>query len=213
MRRCLSCLVFVVLGVLLVVPSAGAATGQTFHFRFHGTFAEAEWFHATSTSFTDTYVNVSKSKSGSQELFLDRFRQTFDSNGNTTGGVDTSLDVTSGFSFSIDAKKFDTASLSGSGLPATRCTFDANFNLVGCSNVTLSVSVQWTGQGPLGHETANDHFKLGGFSVNDHFSGAVRNALASGTVGSATLSANDLAFADMGRANSGTVLVCIGNNC
>src|SRR5690242_305851 len=109
MRRSLGCLVLIVLGVLVIVPSAGAAPGQTFHIRFQGTFAEAEWFHATSASFTDTYVNVSRSKSGSEELFLDRFRQTFDSSGNTTGGVDTSLDVTSGFSFSIDAKKFDTA--------------------------------------------------------------------------------------------------------
>jgi hypothetical protein len=70
------------------------------------------------------------------------------------GYTDTSADVTSGFAFTIN-KNLTSARASGSNLPATTCTFDANFNLIGCTDTTIDVSADWTGQGPLGHGTSN----------------------------------------------------------
>jgi len=59
----------------------------------------------------------------------------------------------------------------------------------------------------------NDHFKVTGFSANDHFNGTDRTATATGTFSGSTLSASDLQFADLGFANSGSIFRCIGNGC
>ena len=120
--------------------------------------------------------------------------------------------MASGFSFTL-RQPLASASLSGSGLPATTCTFDANFNTIGCSATTIDVSVTWTGQGAITRGRFNEHFKNGGFSEIDHFSGTNRHAVATGTVGGLTLSASELQFADLATLKSGTVTICIGNSC
>src|SRR5436309_11041597 len=122
MRRALIGLAVTTFTVLALAGPASAAPGQVTQFRFHGTFAAADWFTSSATSFTDTFVNVSKSLQGS-ELFVDQFTANFDANGNFTGATDTSADVTTGFSFTIDKAQLTSASTSGSGLPATTCTF------------------------------------------------------------------------------------------
>jgi len=204
MRRALLGLVVAVLASLVVAAPANATV---FREHFHGTIAEAGWFTSTSTS--DTFTSVSASKS---ELFVDVFTETFDASGNFTGATDTFADVTGGFSFSINGK-LSSAHVSGSDLPAQTCTYDADFNLVGCTDTTVSVDVSWTATGPLSHGTFNDHFKVDGFSFNDHFSGASRDATASGSVAGQALGADDLEFADLLRANSLSISRCIGANC
>jgi hypothetical protein len=211
MRRTLIGLA-VALAVLAVAGPVSAAPGQVTHFRFHGSFADAEWFMSTDTSFTDTFINVSKSRTGS-ELFVDQFTANFDASGNFTGASDTFADVTSGFTFSIDSSKLSQASVSGSGLPATTCTYDADFNQIGCTDTTIDVSATWAGQGPIARESSNDHFRVDGFSVNFHFNGTDRGATATGSIGGVTLTASDLVFADLGTANAGEVDLCIGNTC
>jgi hypothetical protein len=212
MKRALIGLAVTALTVLAFAGPASAASGQVSRFSFHGTFADAFWSTSSATSFTDTSVTVSKSTQGS-ELFVDQFSGNLDANGNFTGGTDTSADVTSGFSFTIDKAQLTSGSTSGSGLPATTCTVDANFNFIGCHATTIDVSGTWTGQGPIGRSVANDHFKSAGFSVNDHFSGTDRAATATGSVGGLTLGASELQFADLGTTNSGTTTVCIGLSC
>jgi len=211
MRRTLIGLA-VALAVVAVAGPASAAPGQVTHFRFHGSFAEAEWFMSTDTSFTDTFINVSRAKQGS-ELFVDQFTANFDASGTFTGATDTFADVTSGFMFSIDSAKLSGASVNGSGLPATTCTYDADFNLIGCTDTTIDASATWTGQGPIARGTFNDHFKVDGFSVSDHFNGTDRDATATRSIGGLTLTASDLEFADLGTTNAGTTTLCIGNSC
>ena len=197
--------------VLALTGQAIAASGQVTQFRFHGTFADAFWFTSSATSLTGTSVNVSKSMQGS-ELFVDQFTANLDAHGNFTGATDTFADVTSGFSFAID-HTLTSASTSGSGLPATTCTLDANFNLIGCSATTIDVTVTWTGQGPISRAVIDDHFKSDGFSETDHFNGTDRAATATGTVAGLTLSTSELQFANLGTANSGTITICIGTSC
>lgn len=211
MRRALIGLAVTAFTVLVFAGPASAASGQVTRFSFHGTFADAFWFTSSATSFTDTFVNVSQSMQGS-ELFVDNFTGNLDKKGNFTGGTDTFADVTSGFSVAID-KALTTGSTSGSGLPATTCTVDANFNFINCSATTIDVTVAWTGQGPISRSVFNDHFKSTGFSVNDHFNGTDRAATANGTVAGSTVGASQLQFADLGTANSGTTTVCIGTTC
>jgi len=206
MRRVVMGLLVAVVGSLALVGSAGAAPGQTTHFRFHGNFAEALWFVSSSTSFADTTFNVSQSKTG-KELFVERFV------GTQSGETDTVVDVTSGFSFSIDTKTLGTASVSGSSLPARRCTYDVDGNLIGCSHVRVAFQASLTGQGPIIKGTANDHFKSDGFSVTDHFNGTDRNAIATGSFAGIALRASQLEFADLGHTNEGSVSVCKGTGC
>ena len=212
MRRVLIGLAVTAFTVLAFAGPASAAPGQVTQFRFHGTFADAFWSTSSATSFTDTSVTVSKSMQGS-ELFVDVFTGNVDANGNFTGGTDTSADVTSGFSFAIDKAQLTSGSTTGSGLPATTCTVDANFNFINCRATTIDVTVAWTGQGPISRAVANDHFKSTGFSVNDHFNGTDRDATAAGTVAGSTVGASQLQFADLGFTNSGTTTVCIGTTC
>ena len=212
MRRLVIGLAVAALTVLSLAGPASAATGQVTHFRFHGAFVDADWFTSSATSFTDTFINVSKSKQGS-ELFVDQFTGNLDANGNFTGGTDTSADVTSGFSFAIDQQRLTSASASGSGLPATTCTIDANGNPISCSATTVDVNATWTGQGPIGRSVSNDHFKSDGFSVNDHFNGTSRTATAAATIGGFPQPLGELQFADLGTAKSGTTTICRGISC
>jgi hypothetical protein len=212
MRRVLFGLSVMALTVLVLAGPASAASGQVTHFRFHGPFAEADWLTSTASSFTETYINASQTKQG-PELYVDQLAGNTDASGNFTGGVETTADVFSGFSFAIDKTKLTTASTSGSGLPATACTLDANFNPISCTSTTIDVAAGWTGQGPITRSVFNDHSKTAGFSINDHFSGTDRNAAVTGTLGSVTLDPADVQYADLGTTNSGTVTVCRGTGC
>jgi hypothetical protein len=214
MRRALIGLAVAAFTVLAFAGPASAAPGQVkqvTHLKFSGTFADAGWYISSATSSTSTYVNVSQSTQGT-ELSVDQYTQNLDANGNFTGATDTFADVTSGFSLTIE-KSLGSASTSGSGLPATTCTYDANYNQIGCSDTTIDVNASWTGQGPITRGVFNQHFKTVGFSENDHFGGTNRAATATGTVGGLTLSAADLQFADLGTTKSGTTTICIGSSC
>jgi hypothetical protein len=211
MKRALIGLAVTAVTVLAFAGPASAASGQVTRFNVHGTFADAFWFSSTATSFTATSVSVQQSQ-GSQ-LAVDQFTANTDANGNITGGTDTFANVTSGFSFTADKAQLTTGSTSGSGLPATTCAVDANGNDINCSATTIDLTVTWTGQGPITRGVSNDHFKTAGFSQNDHFNGTDRAATATATIAGNTLSASDLQFGDLGFANSGTIVRCIGNSC
>jgi hypothetical protein len=213
MRRALLALAVTACTILALTWSASVASAQVItHFRFSGNSAEADWATSTATSFTDTLVTVSTSKNQGSELFVDRFTAHFAANGNFTGATDTTAEVTRGFSFTL-GHRLASARLSGSGLSATTCTFDANFDQTGCRATTIGVTVTWTGQGPIGRGVSNEHFKFGGFRVNDHLNGTFRDATATGTVAGHTLRASQLQFADLATTKSGTTTVCIGNAC
>jgi hypothetical protein len=213
MRRIIIGFAAVIAAALSITAVASASPAQAFHFKFNGVFAEALWETSTASTITDTYISPSRTTNGQQQLFLDQFTQTVDQNGAFEGATDTSALVTSGFSFTINSSTFDTASVSGTNIPAQTCTFDANFDLIGCTDTTIDASAAWTGQGPVTQSVSGDHFHTFGFTETDHFSGKSREATASGTIGGLTLSTGDLVFADLGTARSGSVFVCTGANC
>jgi hypothetical protein len=212
MRRALIGFAITALTVLSVAGPASAAPGQVTHFTTHGILAEADWFTSSATSFTDTLINASQSQQVSL-LFVDQFTGNRDANGNVTTYTQTSAEVTSGFSFAIDKTALTSASVSGPGLPATTCTFDADFNEIGCNATTIDVNATWTGQGPLGRSVGNLHFKTDGFSVTSHSNGTSRDATATGTAGGLTLNAADLQFADLRNTHENETTICTGSNC
>jgi hypothetical protein len=213
MKRVLCGLVMSLVAVLSCVGSASASTGQVFHSTFNGTFAEAQWYTFTTTANTSTYINPSRAPSGQEQLFLDQLTENYSPAGDFLGATDTSALVTSGFSFTIDSRTLDTASVTGTSIPAQTCTFDANFNLIGCSDTAIDASANWTGQGPVNKSVSGDHFHTFGFTATDHFSGTSRFATATGNIGGLTLGMGDFAFGDIGKVHSGSVTICIGTNC
>lgn len=210
MRRVLTVIAVSLLGVLSLAGPASAAPGQVTHFTYNGTFADADWFVTSGNTFTDTYLSVSKARTGSQ-LFLQKFVGHNDSEGEFLGGTQTSVDVPSGFAFTIDASKLTAASVQATDLPATVCEVDADGNLVEpCTSTTVDVSARWTGVGPTSRSVSNSHFSTEGFRVNDHFNGTGRDAVATGTVAGSTLTADELQFASLGKTKSGTTKFCVG---
>ncbi len=210
MRRTLAGLAVAALTVLFLPGAASAAGAQVTHFNVRGTFADAFWSTSTDTSATETFVNVAR-PGHAPELGVDQVTINRDENGNVTGGTETSAKVTSGFSFTIDAARLTSASLSGPGLPATTCTLDAALNPISCRTISIDVAANWTGQGPLSRSVLNEHFKSGGYSLITHGNGTFRDARATGTVARLTLSASQ--FADLGNTHSGSTTICVGSSC
>jgi hypothetical protein len=188
--------------------TAAAAPAQTLH--FNGSFAQALWETQTSSSITETFVFAQSDRNGAAFLFLDQFTENFDSNGNFTGATDVFGEADSGVSFS-SSHSLATATASAT-VPVTSCSYDADFNLIGCSDAgTIDVSASWTGEGPIARGTFNQNFHQDGFHEVDHFTGSDRQATATATVGGTSLGTGDLLFAELGTAVSGTVIVC--HNC
>lgn len=215
MKRTLFGLAVAALTVLALAGPAGAAAGKAQVFRFQGAFAEAMWTSSTDTSSTTTNVTVSTSRQGS-ELFVAQFTSNFEG-GNFTGFTRTEVGVpgepqpgvTSGFSFAIDQVKLTSATLSGAGLPATTCTYDADGNQIGCSPATVGVDATWEGQGPITRGVENSVMNGGGIVFVFHTNGTSRDATATATFTGLPAPLGELQFADLGTTNSGQVKVCI----
>ncbi|MBO0824927.1 MAG: hypothetical protein J2P27_13880 [Actinobacteria bacterium] len=186
--------------------AASAAPGQVFKLKVVGGFADAGWFSTNidNTVQVSTFVQVDQT-----QLFIDQFTTNFDADGNFTGGTDTFTDVTEGYSFSSDGIKMTTGSLSGSGIPATTCDVDANFNDTNCTDTTMDLTVDFTGQGKVVREIANDNINLGLLHERDHLNETDRQGTtATGTLSGSTL--GDSQVADLGFAKQGTTVVCFG---
>lgn len=215
MRRVLIGLGVIGLGAtaftFVATAGASATAGQVAKLRIlHGPVAIAGWMSGAGTSSTTTTsVMVTPS-----ELSVDHFVGKVDANGNVTGpGTDTFAAVTSGFSVAIDKAHLTTASTRGSGIPATTCHVDANFNETNCHATTIKVTVAWTGQGPVLREVSNAHFKQGAFSENEHLNGAIRDATATGTFSGRALDPTAFQFGQLAFINNGIVVRCIGLSC
>lgn len=205
---------FLVLFVLIVLvggsSTAAAAPAGTIHFHFNGSFAESAWGTQTSNSFTDTFVFVQRDRHGNIILDFDQFTTNVDNSGNFTGATDVFGEADSGVSFST-TRGLSSATVSAA-VPVTSCSYDADFNLIGCVDAgTLDVSADWTGEGPIARGTMTNNFHQDGFHEVDHFTGTDRQATATATVDGTSLGTDDLLFADLGTANSGSVQIC--HNC
>lgn len=206
MRRALVALAVTALAVLSLGAPASAAPADVTHFTFHGKFADADWYVGSNAGFTDTFIRISTSTDG-PELVVDQTSGSKDAADAFLGGTETIVDVTSGFSFAIDTQ-LTGAGVSASGVPATTCTLDAEFNQTECSSTSIDVSASWTGQGPLSRTVVNTNFKQGVVRIITHLNATGRQATASGLVGGLTLS--DLQFANLGTAKSGYTEICVG---
>jgi hypothetical protein len=173
--------------------NAGAAGSPVTHARSNMAFADAGWFTESGDEFTASGVSAGKSLWGTgSEIHVWRTSGTM---GGTTTSV--SADATSGFRFTIDAKRLSGASVSATDLPAVKCTYDENGEQVGeCTDTTVDLNVTWSGRGTVTKGSYNEHVRSGGSMTRVHVLWTSRDALASGSLDGA-LSAADLEYAGL----------------
>jgi hypothetical protein len=204
----------VVLGLVAVASgtSSAASPGQVSHFRSHGSAAEAAWARVVGTDFVGVYVQASTSKQGG-ELNVEQFHDRYNAQGQFLGSTVAHAAVSSGYLFTIDKARLDVATVNATGVPATLCRFDANWNPVGtCSHTALDVWAAWTGQGLITRAVKNDHYRYHGFSLTEHSNGSERNATATAIVNGIDLT-SDFLFAGLTTNNYGSTTICLHSAC
>jgi hypothetical protein len=210
MRRAFVTMLIALTAALLTGATAHAAPTKRSHFRFHGTSAQALWSTSTSRSQTDTLLVAVKSKEGNT-LFIEQFTGRFSSDGLLVSSTETTVNVTSGFSFTRKGR-LQSAHVSGAGLPATRCTWQLGSNLT-CGPATIDAVAVFAGVGPIRHEIRHDHIRDDGFYLNQRINGTTRGATASGVIGGRTLTPADQQVAELSGLVEGVINVCTGDNC
>lgn len=211
MFRKVTLVALVVTSLAFAASSAGTARAsgaQVIQDSFHGPFAEAGWETSTPSSITDAFVLTAREQDGTTHLFPGLQTTYLDANGNVTGSLVVSGQLT-GASLSFDTLRLSNASVSGA-VPVTRCTYDAAGNATGCTDGTLDVSASWTGQGQLTRGSQyEDHFvQPVGFTFIDRNSGTFRLASAAATFGGQSFDPSEQQFADLGVSNQLTMTIC-----
>ncbi len=157
-------------------PSAHAASGTTFVFRFHGLSAQADFDNLSPDGCIDTFVFVD----GSQNTVHNQTSSEADvAIGQFDNCTNTQLLGASGFTlnpnFQID-KKLLSASLN---------TTISVTDFVSGNTFDVSVNLSWTSTSAIGHENSSFHLHTKSFTENGHFNADFRDAIASGTVSDA----------------------------
>ena len=191
----------IVVAALMLVGTAGqagAAPAPVEHLRTSGARADAVWATQSTTSFEEFGVFVSRTREGSQ-LDAYHFVGQTDADGVFLGGVETVVRADRGSDVAIDSSRLSSARVSGSGLQATRCVYDADGNTVGaCTTSTVDVAVVWTGSGPISRGTVNERVRVGGERMNLHITWTSRDASAAGSFAGLSLDPSTLQFASIG---------------
>jgi hypothetical protein len=194
---------------LLTAAAPSAATAAGFgppsiqHQFTNGPFATAEWTSQIGQKFTDTTVTAVRHPGGGAELTVDQIVET------STSDRVTSADVSSGFTFTIDATHLSGATVHGAGLPARTCSLT-------CHATTISVSATWTGQGTLTRGAVNSKdIEPSNFLYIqiEHFAGASRNATATGTIGAYSYITADAFAPILGNMHTGYFFLCMAAGC
>lgn len=194
---------------------AAAVPGQVFRDRLSGGEAVAFWNVKSEAGSTDTFIDVGGLAKGGFRLQFARTTVAWDSNGAFLGGVSTSIDTVSGFSFSIDTVKLTGATLSATDLVASTCDLGTDGMPIEdtCTHAPMDLSVTWSGEGAVERGVSNMHYKVGTYSFTFHQSGTDRFAAASATFGDWVMSPGDFKGGQLLNLKTGYTEVCIGLTC
>jgi hypothetical protein len=194
------------LSMLLTTLPASAAGAQTRHVSFKGQFATAVFDTVDSSGCIETFVTIIAEDR--------RIKQ--------VGPLEATLRAT------IDVLQIDRCSgrllLSAFGLATLKPEqfhIDKQFNaatltvtievtdVVSGNTFPVDVGVSWTGSGDIVRDKNHDHLNEPGFKLNTHFTGASRNATASGTVsdGTTNFTPEPAVSAEMGSTKRGEVMI------
>jgi hypothetical protein len=205
------------LALSLALPAAAFANGPpTIAVQrqlTNGVFATAEWQTHRETRSSDVVVNVIRQRRGPSVLDLAATYDQLDSNGNVVDETFIVTDTSEGFQLSGDPTGLDSARLVGR-VPATICTH----LFATCRPGTVSVAVGWTGNGPITRGAIAWRPDVGPASgslylFNEHLSGSVRAAGATGALNGRALTAPALTSATIGIERDGSIFVCLNDGC
>ena len=205
--RTLRIVVFTAL--LLAVGVAPALAAQTYHTRLKGGTAYAEWYSSSGTTSDSAYLQVSDRY---DELYFSQCTDTYNTSGAFLGATCTSA-YTTDFTFTIDERGLTTATVTAADVRARTCTYDADFNQTTCTRTRIDLEVTWTGRGSISRGGYNDRSIGDGYRFISHFNGTWRKAIATGTIGDVTYTKDDVSYAELGFARSGSIEVCLGRDC
>jgi hypothetical protein len=216
MRRALIGTALTAIAVLAIAGPANAASAAPADL---GTptittdkFADAFWATdpvSTSTGFKQKTWDISfdaTSTLGASQLFTSFCINYLDNNMNFQKQTCTVGEISSGFSYTLDAANLTHASVRASGIPAQTCSTDANGQQIGQCKPAAAISVRatWTGQGPITY-SSNTVFTPGVYRLVQR--SKFRNAVAWGTFSGKSLGPSVDAF--LGR----TITKEWGNPC
>lgn len=213
-RICTAVTVGAVASLALAAPAIAAPKTVT-HVRTNGMGATAWWPANDGGDVNwgvDAAIEVSRTKSDSH-LTVGMTRYTI-GDGGIVGSISTYADVTTGFTFSIDSKKFRTAHVAGTNLPGQICTWLAADDSMTCKAGKVTVTADWTGTGPLNRMSSTEQFRSDGFRQKSIWRGLNRDATATATINGVTFSAGALEDASLGTFKMMQTTKCpVGSEC
>ena len=194
----------------VATAGVGPPGGGVQHQFTNGPFATTDWITQTAQRITDTSVTAVRHPGGGKELSVFQEVETLATDSFTV----TTVDVTSGFTFTIDATHLTDAAVQGTGLPAQTCTDAA------CFPTTINVFTTWTGQGAITRGAVNSKDIETRHNGNflyiqlEHFAGASRTATASGTIGAQSYSTADTSTPPiLANMHTGYIFLCLNGGC
>ena len=199
---------FIVLLLLAFSAVALPAQASISRTRIQGGFAIAVWENGETGTFA-----VAEYFEDVDYLILILETVNRDAQGNVTGYTSFAADANGKpyGSFTIDQVNLGSASLAVSGVPASRCEYDANGEFIECTDATMDANVTWTGYGSLNRENYSLHesFHQGGmgYVLNVTSTGTNRSADAAGSINGTTLTTYDLTRGTLAFSRRGSVSI------
>ena len=189
--------------ITLLVTSV-AADAQVVRTRSGGEFAEAVWDDPQSGAF-----GVIFAREEDDHIILQLQTVNRDAAGDVTGFTDIYADANlSPYGTLTMDRRLESATIDVVDVPAQRCEFDANFELVGCAVTTIDAHATWTGLGRISRTTVHRHEVGEGFSITTHSKGASRQAAATGTIDGTSFTSDEQIIGLLSDSRRLTVTIC-----
>ncbi len=177
--------VFVLMVLLSLTISAEAFDYKSIY-RNEGMGASAGWSENTDGVYTDKSINVMETDDGTD---ISVYIWTYDENtGNSFdkwGYMFTQEDV-----FTID-NKLESATLSPVDIELNACVYDSDAETYICTEETVTIAAQWTGEGNVMKSSSSSIFKYDDFMSKYSDNSMFREATATGSINDVDLGPSD----------------------
>lgn len=209
MRRTLAVLAATPLALVALGGPASAAGPDVTHTTYSAANADAYWSSGEGASYIEGTLTAALTRTGP---VLDVWQLTpYGSEGFVTTTV---TQAKTGFTFTIDFARLQSATLVAENLAGEVCTYEDESDADGdCVPTSLDISVRWTGEGPITSGSSNERFKADGFSINVHSQSKGRDATAAGSITGGTIDVDGFDFASLSSVKYTETKRCTADAC
>lgn len=187
-----------------------AAKPEVTHEDYMAGFAGVNWSLEQGDAYVEGAVIASITKAGA-DVYVD---QAVWREGQT---IATLVEVTTGFTFTMNSGRLSSATLRANDLPAWVCTFDEDHpeGECGWSETPVDIDLSWTASGPITRSADHSRYSEPGLRLNLHNAYVIRPATLAGQVagGSISMSGADMETGNIGRAKTLKIERCTGEVC